>query len=254
MIKKRIIFTLLYSDGFFYLTRNFSLQKVGNIEWLFKNYNFIQMSSYIDELIILNIRKKEENFQNFCNVIKLISKNIFIPIAAGGGISSIDDVRKILRSGADKIVCNKLLRENKNILKDIKNIIGQQSIVGSVDVKIIDNLFNVYDSESATCVCKLSDVFKDDLNEIVGEYYINSVDKDGTGQGFCKNLLSTIGDYTNNPIIIAGGAGNWMHLLEGLNKKRINAVATANLLNFIGDGLKNARKEIIKEIELPIWD
>lgn len=254
MIKKRIIFTLLYSDGYFYLTRNFSLQKVGSIEWLFNNYNFIQISSYIDELIILNIRKKKENFENFCNTIQLISKNIFIPISAGGGISCIDDVKKILRSGADKIVCNRLLRENKNIIKHIKNIIGQQSIVGSIDIKIKDNFLNVYDSESRKCVCNLSDIFKNDINEIVGEYYINSVDKDGTGQGFCKNLLSKISDYTNNPIIIAGGAGNWMHLLEGLKEKRINAVATANLLNFIGDGLKNARKEIAKEIELPVWD
>lgn len=254
MIKKRIIFTLLYSDGNFYLTRNFSLQKVGNVQWLFKNYNFIQISSYIDELVILNIRKKKENFENFCNIIKLISKNIFIPIAAGGGISCIDDVHKILRSGADKIVCNKLLRENQEIIKDIKNIIGQQSIVGSIDVKINNNLLNVFDSESGKSICNLSDIFKNDINAIVGEYYINSVDKDGTGQGFCKNLISRISDYTNNPIILAGGAGNWMHLLEGLKEKKINAVATANLLNFIGDGLKNARKKIIKEIDLPVWD
>lgn len=65
MIKKRIIFTLLYSDGNFYLTRNFSLQKIGNIEWLFKNYNFIQISSYIDELVILNIRKKKKILKIF---------------------------------------------------------------------------------------------------------------------------------------------------------------------------------------------
>jgi len=253
MIKKRIIFTLLYSDGYFYLTRNFSLQKVGNIKWLITNYNFIQISSYIDELIILNIRKKKENFENFCNIIKLLSKNIFIPIAAGGGISCVDDAKKILRSGADKVVCNKLLRDNKDILKDIKNIIGQQSIVGSIDIKIKNNLLYVYDSESGKCVCNLSDVFKNDINEIVGEYFINSVDKDGTGQGFCKYLLSKISDYTNNPIIIAGGAGNWMHLLEGLKEKKINGVATANLLNFIGNGLKSARKEIIKEIDLPVW-
>lgn len=254
MIKKRIIFTLLYGDGHFYLTRNFKLQKVGNIEWLIKNYNLIEISSYIDELIILNIWKKKENFENFCNVIKLISKNIFIPIAAGGGISCADDVKRLLRSGADKVVCNKLLRDNLNILRDIKNIIGQQSIIGSIDIKIKNNLLNVYDSESEKCVCNLSDIFKNDINEVVGEYYVNSVDKDGTGQGFCKNILSKISDYTNNPIIIAGGAGNWMHLLEGLKEKKINAVATANLLNFIGNGLKNARKEIIKEIELPVWE
>jgi cyclase len=62
-----------------------------------------------------------------------------------------------------------------------------------------------------------------------------------------------ISKYTNNPIIIAGGAGNWKHLLEGLQSKKINAVATANLLNFIGNGLENARKEILKEFDLPVW-
>jgi cyclase len=254
MIKKRIIFTLLYSEGYFYLTRNFSLQKVGDLNWLVKNYDFFKISSFIDELVILNIRKKKENFYNFCEVIKSLSKNIFIPIAAGGGIENIDHANSILRSGADKLVCNTLLRENPHELEKIKNLIGQQSIVGSIDVVLQDNKFKIFDSEYLENKKETLDVFfRNNPDQLVGEFYINSVDKDGTGQGYSKELMVEISKYTNNPIIIAGGAGNWKHLLEGLQSKKINAVATANLLNFIGNGLENARKEILKEFDLPVW-
>ena len=71
--KKRIIFTLLFSNGFFVLSRNFHIQKIGTLSWLKKNYNFLKITKAIDELIILNIRDKKKNFNDFCKTIKDIS-------------------------------------------------------------------------------------------------------------------------------------------------------------------------------------
>ena len=94
-------------------------------------------------------------------------------------------------------------------------------------------------------------IFLKDLDtDLFGELYLNSVDRDGTGQGYMIEMVQKFKKLNNFPIIIAGGAGNWRHLLSGLKNKDINAVSTANLLNFIGDGFKQARIELTKRFDL----
>ena len=106
MLKKRIIFTLLYCDGFFVQSRNFNLQRVGDVAWLEKNYDFKKISYYIDELIILDISRTNKNLNEFIKNLKSITKFCFMPISAGGGIKKFEDVKKILSNGADKVVVN----------------------------------------------------------------------------------------------------------------------------------------------------
>ena len=252
--KKRIIFTLLYSNGFFVLSRNFQIQKIGKISWLKKNYNFLKITKAIDELIVLNIRDKKKNFDNFCEIIKEISSEIFIPIAAGGGIKNYDDAKKILRSGADKIIVNTLLFNKKEIVK-LSKYLGNNCIVGSIDVKLKDKTLSIWDNNKNQLLkTNIKKIFNQISKLPIGELYVNSIDRDGTGKVYFFEILNLIPKKTNFPIIIAGGAGNWMHLQEGLLKKNLSAVATANLLNFINDGLINARKNIIlNKVDLPIW-
>ena len=89
----------------------------------------------------------------------------------------------------------------------------------------------------------------------VGELYVNSMDRDGTGQGFDLNILDLLPRSLKKPVILAGGAGNANHLLVGLRDARVDAVATANLFNFVGNGLKEARQSLVSNgIVLPMWD
>ncbi len=252
--KKRIIFTLLFSNGYFVLSRNFNIQKIGKITWLKKNYKFLKITKAIDELIILNIRDKRKNFNNFCQTIKKISSEIFIPISAGGGIENYEDAKKILRSGADKIIVNSLLFKENEIIK-LSKYLGNNCIVGSIDIKLVKKKMFVWDNNQKKILTKsLKKILKKISYLPIGELYINSIDRDGTGQGYLFDMLKEIPKKIEFPIIIAGGAGNWLHLYEGLNKKSLSAVATANLLNFINDGLINARKKIISnKFDLPIW-
>ena len=235
------------------LSRNFTLQKVGNINWLFNNYNFLNVSSFIDELIILNIRNKRKNFENFSSLVTKITKEIFIPIGAGGGIQNFGDVKKLLRCGADKIVVNNLLLNNRKELKKIAKTIGRQSIIASIDIIKKENKFYVYDNDKAKVTKELKEFLKDMPHENIGELYITSIDRDGTGQGYLFEIIDKFISNFQTPIIISGGAGNWKHLLEGLEHNNINAVSTANLLNFIGSGFKNARTELLKKFDLPKW-
>jgi len=256
MLKKRIIFTLLYNDGQFMLSRNFRLQKVGNLEWLQKNYNFAHISFFIDELIVLDITRGVRNDIAFYEMLKALTEACFVPIAAGGGVRSIEQARSLLRSGADKVVLNTPIFTQPSLLKELAQEFGQQCIVGSLDLKgTKDGNYKIL-IESGE---RLLDGFaKDELQKlndgIVGEWYLNSVDRDGTGQGYELELMDQMPKNWLVPIILAGGAGNASHIAEGLSDPRVDAVATAHLFNFIGDGLKQARYSLLSaKFDLAEW-
>ena len=106
MLKKRIIFTLHYANGFFNLSRNFRLQKIGDLNWLLKNYNFLKIAESIDELIIIDVSKDLRDKKKFLQNVAEIAKGIFVPVSLGGGISTLDYARELFESGADKININ----------------------------------------------------------------------------------------------------------------------------------------------------
>ncbi len=256
MAKKRLIFTLLYNDGGFVLSRNFRLQRVGNIEWLLKNYDFSKIAFSIDELIILDVTRGQRNVNRFCDHIKLISQGCFIPIAAGGGITSEDHAKAIMSSGADKLVVNTTLFRTPSFVKELISIYGSQCIIASIDVKQQNDQTDVFiDNGSVTLDMKFEDFIQHIIDLGVGELYLNSMDRDGTGHGYLFDPLGQLKSTMKVPIIIAGGAGNWHHLLEGLQHDMVDAAATANLFNFIGQGFPNARRELIKNgINLARWE
>lgn len=256
MLKKRLIFTLLYKNNNFFLSRNFRLQKVGGLEWLIKNYNFAKIASSIDELVVLNLSKEKSELNQFCDDIKVITKNCFIPVSLGGGIKNIEDASILFSNGADKVVINSALYSDPQLIKEISTRFGSQSIVASVDFKIKNRDYLIY-IENGTQLIKynLRDYFKYLDSLPIGEIMLNSIDKDGTGQGFEIDVIDKIGSLISKPIILSGGAGNELHLLDVLVNSKINAVATANLFNFIGDGLPKARNYLIeKGCELAKWE
>ena len=256
MLKKRVIFTLLYDRGSFMLSRNFRLQKVGDLRWLQKNYNFSQIAFSIDELIILDVSRGKRDEEKFRDCIRTLTEECFIPIAAGGGIRTLEQAHKLLHSGADKVVVNTLVSETPEIVGEIATAFGQQCVVAVVDVKQVDEQFTVW-TENGTVrqVINLSQ-WLDDLAKLpVGELYLNSMDRDGTGQGYHFDLLEFIPESMSIPVILAGGVGNYHHLADGLCDNRVDAVATAHLFNFVGDGLEKARTKLLENgCDLAVWD
>ena len=257
MLKKRLIFTLLYSSGSFMLSRNFRLQAVGNFDWLQRNYDFSRISNYIDELVVLDVTREKRSLDEFCEVLKSITLNNFVPITAGGGVKDVDSARRLLRSGADKILINSGLFNNSNLARVLSEEYGQQCVVGSIDFKRSKSgEFQVWSNDGGRLhEAPAKDMLEGVLKQEVGEIYLNSMDRDGTGQGLDLEILELLPGRVDKPIILAGGAGNSDHLIVGLEHSRIDAVATANLLNFVGDGLKKARQELVSGgIVLPMWD
>ena len=254
MLKKRIIFTLLYQDGFFVQSRNFNLQKVGDINWLEKNYDFKKISFYIDELIILDVSRKEKDTDKFIDNLKKVSSYCFIPISSGGGIDTFEKAQNLLTNGADKVLLNTNLKEK--LLKKISEVYGEQSIIAGVDYTNVKNKKKILIKNGTH---EIDGDIKKYLHKVsklpVGEIYLNSIDKDGTGMGLDFSILDFLPKNNNKSIIMSGGSGNSEHIANGLKNNSIDAIATANLLNFVGDGLLKARKELLKKnFNLPIWN
>ncbi|MAQ88920.1 MAG: imidazole glycerol phosphate synthase cyclase subunit [Rhodopirellula sp.] len=254
MHKKRLIFTLLFKDNSFYLSRNFRLQKIGNINWLSKNYNFSTIGSSIDELIILNVGV-EQDLEEFIDAVNEISKHCFAPIALGGGIRSLKDAEYLFSNGADKIVINSILETDQRLVSDIISKYGSQSVIASIDYKVNDKKSEVpfiFNGKRAVDYL-LKDYMHKIISMNVGEIYLNSIDRDGTGNGYDFDTVENLITDVEIPVILAGGAGNPNHLLEGLSKANIDAASTANLLNFVGDGLPKARNYLL-EMDVPLAD
>ena len=250
MLRKRIIFALIYSDGHFMQSRNFRLQKVGNLHWLEKNYKFQNIAFALDELIVLNATKTNKDITKFADTVNKLVNDVFIPIAAGGGIKTMEDAELLFKSGADKIVLNSLLVEHPEMVKELIKNYGSQSVVAGIDCKTNGESYDIFINDGNTKIdFSIQEYIKylEDLG--VGEIYLNSIDKDGTGFGYDQALIECVNKITTLPLIIAGGAGNENHLAQGLQIENVSAVATANLFNFIGNGLPNARKQIIDSNE-----
>jgi cyclase len=227
-------------------SRNFRLQKVGDLHWLEKNYKFQNIAFALDELVVLNASKGEKNMPKFASAISNLVNDVFIPIAAGGGIRTLEDADLLFKSGADKIVLNTLLIENPIMVKEIIKNYGSQSVIASIDCKLLEDTYEIFIEDGSL---KIDNELKEYVAYIeqlgIGEIYLNSIDKDGTGFGYDQRLIETVNKNTSLPLIIAGGAGNENHLAHGLKIENVSAVATANLFNFIGNGLPNARSQII---------
>jgi cyclase len=246
VVKKRLIFTLLYQKGAFMLSRNFRLQRVGDVRWLTKNYNFSRIATSIDELIILDVSREESDQEAFLRAAGEVCRDCFMPLALGGGIRTREHADRLIASGADKVVVNTILHHEPGLVRELVRTYGSQAVVGSLDFRCRGPVYTVYAHRGQSAVeGDLLEIVKriEDLG--VGEVYLNSIDRDGTGQGYWEEAAELVGHGCSVPLILAGGAGNARHLKQGLDHLRVDAVATANLFNFVGEGLPQARAELL---------
>jgi cyclase len=243
MLTKRLIFTLLYDSGSFMLSRNFRLQKIGDLDWLEVNYGFSTVGYAIDELVVIDVSRQSRNTPQFCEDLKQLTRDCFAPITAGGGIRTLEHVHQLLRSGADKVVINTSLHDQPELVEEIATEFGRQCIVASIDVQKIDGTYQVFKNNGTVKVGEsLEHVLLKCAGLPVGEIHIESIDRDGTGNGLDLEILEFVKHVKDLPLILMGGIGNADHIIAGLKDNRVDAVATGNLLNFMGDGLARARE------------
>lgn len=255
MIRKRLILSLLIKDTFFVNSRNFDLQAIIDLDALIQHLNF----EAIDELIILNVSREKKDLDKFCEQIKEIAKNCFVPISAGGGIKIIEDFHKLLRSGADKIVINTVAIEMPGLITEAAECFGSQCIVVSIDVrKNKQGMYEVYSHNGEINTKKEVLEWAKEVEGLgAGEIFLTSIDRDGTCQGYDLGLIKKIAEAVTIPVIASGGVGEFEHLVEGITKGHALAVSLANLFHFVGHNLINAKKYLqSKDLGFPepLWN
>ncbi len=243
MVYKRVIYSLLYSKGFFHLSRNFRLQQVGDVDWLKNNFGFGETCDYIDELMITLVTKNPDKneINNYFKDVKKLKENIFVPIILGGGIRTFDQAKYCFLNGADKILINQLAHEKNETINKVAKVYGEQAVTLMVDYKKIDDINYSFSNSAEKKSMNLKNYFKNIKNLNFGEIIINSIEKDGTAQGLNLDCLEDLTNNFNKPVLLMGGAGKPDHFVTPLKKNEVSGIVTANLFNFLGDGLKKAR-------------
>lgn len=259
-MNKRIIFSLLYSNGFFFLSRNFRLQKVGNIDWINSNYGFDKTCHAIDELIITLVTKNpdKDEFKNYFSDVEKLRKKIFVPLTLGGGIKTVKDAKECFLNGADKILVNTMVYDNPELLEKISEFYGDQANSVMIDFKKEDaeGSFYAYKKCGQVKEKKIDKKFIYFLNNLkCGDIIFNSIDNDGNAGGINLDICKIFNSDINKPVLMMGGAGKPEHIYKTLMEKKVSGVVTANLFNFLGDGLQKARDAAIeKKIRLPNFE
>lgn len=205
-----------------------------------------------DEIILLNINRKDRTISSLIPFLKKISKECFIPISAGGGINSLDDATDVIKNGADKIVINSICYNNYAFVKNLSNKFGKQAVVASVDVKKIDQKFSLF----SNCGKNLKSITLEDhiqklIQNNVGEIMINSIDKEGTMEGPDHDLIMQVNKICNVPIIYTSGIGNYDHIKNIFKTSNISAVACGSLFN-LTDSNPIRVKSYLKIYDIPL--
>ena len=240
MLRKRLITALTFKNGVLYRSRNF----IPDYRY---TKNFVDTWS-VDEIIVLDISRNSKKIsREFLENLKIISKNCFVPICAGGKIKSIEDVDIYLKSGADKISINTEAYNNPDLLKKIADVYGSQVLTLSIDVKKELETYNVYINNGQKKIeMNLKDYVLKMQKVGIGEILINSIDRDGTLEGYDLNLLKLVRKISNVPVISLGGAGSWKHFSEAIQETNVDAVATNNIYHFTENSIISAKNFLKK--------
>ena len=229
-VAKRIIPCLDVNDGRVVKGINFvELKDAGDPVEIAKSYN----EQGADELTFLDITASSDNRGLLFDIIEKVANQIFIPLTVGGGVRNCDDIRNLLNSGADKVGINTSAILNPNFVSESSSRFGSQAIVVAIDAKKVDDHYEVFThgGRNSTGINAIEWARKmADFG--AGELLITSMDRDGTKEGFDNNLMKSISETVDIPIIASGGAGSLRHLVDGVKDGEADAVLAASIFHY----------------------
>ena len=200
-----------------------------------------------DELVFLDISATEEKRKTLLNLVERVAQQVNIPFTVGGGISSVEDVELLLKSGADKVSINSSAVKNPDLINQLSDKFGSQCVVVAIDAKQIDGKWKVHlvGGKVATEM-DLFDWAKEVEQRGAGEILFTSMDNDGTKNGFANEALAQLSKLVNIPIIASGGAGNTQHFIDCFKESNADATLAASVFHFKEIEIKQLKNELRK--------
>ena len=233
MMYKRIVGLVLINTGIVCRTRNFQP------DYLYTD-EFID-SKYFDEMICIDVsqERSKKSHQLFLLGIEKIMNHSQLPLAIGGGIKSLEDIRKYREFGADRYVINQTEHNNDAFTADAIKEFGQSTIISSI------NHWGEFTYSSGVISKKpLQQRVSEILNIMGSELLLNSVEKDGTLLGLDNANIENIASFFDTPLVVSGGAGRWSHVHDTLQIKNVEAVCTSNIYHLTTKTISTWRNEV----------
>lgn len=231
MLKTRIIPTLLWKRPGLVKGVGFdSWRRVGTVLPAIKVYNMRE----VDELIVVDITATRDGDEPDYAEIEEFTRESFVPMTVGGGVSKLDHFKNLLRVGADKIAVNTAAYTMPELITAAANRFGSQCVVASIDVKFNASGKHQCYSHSGTVAQEVCPVqHAKNLEKLgAGEILITSIDRDGTMEGYDIDLIRSVTDAVSIPVIASGGAGGYSDILASIQDGRASAAAAASIFHF----------------------
>ena len=239
-VAKRIIPCLVVDQGRVVKGVNFlDIRDAGDPIEVAKRYDH----EGADEITMLDITASHETRETTYKTVESIASQVFIPLTVGGGVRKLDDIKKLLRSGADKVSINTSAVENPDFIKEAADKFGSQCIVVAVDAKATSNSWEVvtYGGRNRTGLDVLE--WTQQVTEFgAGEILLTSMDRDGTKEGFDNKLVSRVSSGISIPVIASGGVGNLDHLVDGIKIGGAEAGLAASIFHYSEYSIREAKE------------
>jgi cyclase len=186
-----------------------------------------------DELCFLDITASSDERDILLHVIEAVAARVFIPLTVGGGVRKVEDVRRLLNAGADKVSINTAAVQNPALVREASSIVGNQCIVVAIDAKKNGSGWEVYThgGRKATGIDVVQWARR--MQEAgAGEILLTSMDRDGTRNGFDVELTRAVSEAVGVPVVASGGVGTMRHFADGIVEGRADAVLAASVFHF----------------------
>ena len=241
MLRKRLITALTFNDGVLFRTKLFRPDYRYTL-------NFVDAWS-VDEIVVLDVtRPGQGERRNFFRVIEDFARRCFVPLAAGGGIRDIVDVKTFLSLGADKVVVNTGALRRPELITDIAELYGSQCAVVSIDARRNGSGdYEAYSDFGAKPTGLVPAEWARTAQDLgAGEVLITSIERDGWLQGYDLELCRSVADAVTIPTLVLGGAGNWDHFIAGFEEGHASAVCSQNIHHFSEASIRSAKVRLSK--------
>lgn len=249
MLSKRIIACLDVRDGVVVKGVQFEgLRRAGDPAELAGRYN----AEGIDEIVILDVTATLEGRRALAQTIAAVAREIFIPLAVGGGIRTEADAAAAIEAGADKVSLNTAALATPALVTTLAARYGSQAVVVAIDAKLQNDRFAVYArSGQASADRDAVEWAREAADRGTGEILLTSIDRDGTRSGFDCELTAAVSGAVPIPVIASGGAGGFDHFVEVFTRGRADAALAASIFHYAEHGVRDLKRHLV-ECGIPV--